>query len=72
MSGDTTKFSNPTYAAIRDWCALSGMNRTATYYALGRGDLRAKKCGRRTLIHVPSGLAYIESLPDAEFSKEND
>lgn len=72
MSDNLTKFSYPTYATIRDWCAISGMNRTATYSALGRRNLRAKKSGRRTLIHVPTGLAYLESLPDAEFSKEND
>ncbi|MBU6356451.1 MAG: hypothetical protein KJS79_06905 [Rhodospirillales bacterium] len=59
--------TTPEYAALTDWTALSGMTRTATYYALARGDLRAKKCGRRLLIHVPTGLAYIESLPDATF-----
>ena len=60
--------TTPEYSAITDWCQISGMTRTATYYALARGDLRAKKCGRRVLIHVPTGLQYLDSLPDATFN----
>ncbi|MFT2094386.1 hypothetical protein ACMS1Z_06830 [Acidiphilium multivorum] len=60
--------TTPEYSAITDWCQISGMTRTATYYALARGELRAKKCGRRVLIHVPTGLAYIDALPDATFN----
>lgn len=57
--------TTPEYAALPQWSALTGMNRTATYLALSRGDLRAVKLGRRTLIHVPSGLAWLNSLPAA-------
>jgi hypothetical protein len=42
------------------------MSRTATYYALGRGDLKAIKVGARTLIDVEAGLAWLRSLPAAE------
>jgi hypothetical protein len=42
------------------------MSRTATYLALGRRDLRAVKCGNRTLIDVDAGLAWLRSLPQAE------
>ena len=31
----------------------SGMSRSAIYLALKRGDLQARKAGRRTLIAVP-------------------
>ena len=60
--------SHPTYparATVEGWLTLSGMGRSATYEALGRGDLRAIKLGTRTLIDVPHGLAWLNSLPPA-------
>lgn len=57
--------STAEYAAMPDWLRLSGMTRTGTYMALSRGELRAKKCGRRVLIHVRTGLDYLDNLPDA-------
>lgn len=56
------------YAPIPDWCAISGMSRSTTYEALGRGDLRAIKLGVRTLIDVEHGLAWLASMPAAEIS----
>jgi hypothetical protein len=56
----------PRYATIRDWIAMTGVSRSSTYLALGRGDLRAKKFGTRTLIDVEAGLAWLESMPDAK------
>ena len=53
------------YAPMPDWLRISGMRRTATYEALGRGDLRAVKLNGRTLIDVPHGLAYLAQLPEA-------
>lgn len=55
----------PVRATVTDWCGLSGMGRSATYEALGRGDLRAVKVGSRTLIDVAHGLAWLDSLPPA-------
>jgi hypothetical protein len=42
------------------------MSRTATYNALGRGDLEAVKLGGRTLLDVEVGLAWLRSLPPAQ------
>jgi hypothetical protein len=56
------------WAPIDRWCAISGLGRTRTYEHLALGNLRAKKAGKRTLVHVPSGLAFIESLPDANMT----
>ena len=55
----------PKYAPLTTWLALSGMTRTATYAALGSGDLHAIKQpgGRRTLIDVEHGLAWLRSQP---------
>jgi hypothetical protein len=57
----------PKFAPLPHWCAISGMTRTATYQALARGDLRAIKQpgGRRTLIDVQHGLAWLRSQPPA-------
>lgn len=71
MSDETTTLpaksarflATPAYATIAAWCALSAMGRSSTYEALARGDLRAKKLGARTLIDVPHGLAWLDSLP---------
>jgi hypothetical protein len=56
----------PMYAPLPQWCAISGMSRTATYNALGRGDLKAIKIGSRTLLDVEAGLAWLRSLPAAQ------
>jgi hypothetical protein len=59
----------PKYAAVPAWLIVSGMTRTGTYAALARGDLRAIKQpgGRRTLIDVEHGLAWLRSQPAAVF-----
>jgi hypothetical protein len=49
---------------------MTGVNRTATYAALGDGHLRAIKIGRRTLIDVPHGLAWLASLPQASINPQ--
>jgi len=56
---------DPKFASLPTWTALSGMTRTATYLALARGDLRAIKQpgGRRTLIDVEQGLAWLRAQP---------
>jgi hypothetical protein len=55
----------PEWAPIQVWQGISGWGKTKTYEHIALRNLRAKKFGKRTLIHVPSGLEYIESLPDA-------
>jgi hypothetical protein len=58
----------PRYARISDWCVMSGMGRSLTYEALGRGNLKAIKLGTRTLIDVAHGLAWLASMPAAEIT----
>ena len=60
---DTANSNFPAFAPIPRWCDLSGMGRSATYEALGRGDLLAVKVGKRTLIDVRHGLSWIPSRP---------
>ena len=54
----TIKYATPT-----QWCRISGMTRTPTYEALASGKLRGVKLGRKTLIDVEHGLAWLSSLP---------
>jgi hypothetical protein len=56
---------DPKFAPLPVWVALSGMTRTGTYVALSKGELRAIKQpgGRRTLIDVEHGLAWLRSQP---------
>ena len=54
---------NPIAVTIPDAVNASGMSRTSIYEALKRGDLTARKAGRRTLISFADLEAYLTSLP---------
>lgn len=58
-----SKMQKPITVTIPDAVAASGMSRSALYEALKRGDLIARKAGRRTLISIADLEAYIASLP---------
>lgn len=53
----------PIAVTIHDAVKASGMSRTALYEALKRGDISARKAGRRTLIGFADLQAYLASLP---------
>lgn len=53
----------PLAVTIPDAVKASGMSRSALYLALKRGDLSARKAGRRTLISFADLQAYLASLP---------
>lgn len=53
----------PLAVTIPDAVRLSGCSRSALYEALKRGDLTARKAGRRTLIPFAELEAYLASLP---------
>jgi hypothetical protein len=58
----------PRYASIPHWCGISGMGRTRTYEEAGKGNLRIIKVGGRSLVDVPHGLAWLDSLPEAKIT----
>ena len=47
---------------------LSGLGRTSLYLAIGRGELPARKRGRRTVVLARDLERYLESLPKASVS----
>ncbi|MEQ1498848.1 MAG: helix-turn-helix domain-containing protein [Novosphingobium sp.] len=53
----------PIAVTIPDAVQATGMSRTSIYEALKRGDLSARKAGRRTLISFADLEAYLASLP---------
>jgi len=56
------------YARIDQFCADFGIGRTMANVLIARGDIRAVKCGNRTLIDVPAAKRFFASLAPAEIS----
>lgn len=54
---------SPIAVTIPDAVKATGMSRTSIYEALKRGDLTARKAGRRTLISFADLEAYLANLP---------
>ena len=50
---------------ITDATKISGVGRTMLYEAIGRGDIEARKAGKRTLIPAESLRAFVAGLPKA-------
>lgn len=51
------------YGTMPQAVEFSGLSRTSIYEALKRGELSARKAGRRTLIAFADLEAYLASLP---------
>jgi hypothetical protein len=51
------------YAPMPDWFRISGMRRTATYEALGRGDLRAIKLCALQAVPAQTGIRRARGAP---------
>ena len=58
----------PKFATYANWVKLSGLSLTTTYDLLSRGQLRAVKVGKRVLIDVDHGLAWLAAQPRAELN----
>ena len=54
---------NKAYGTLPEAVQFSGLSRTSIYEALKRGDVTARKAGRRTLIMFADLEAYLASLP---------
>ena len=42
---------------------MAGLGRTKIYEAISKGQLKARKCGKRTIILVDELRQFLESLP---------
>ena len=54
------------YCTINEAIEISGLSRTSIYEALKRGELTARKAGRRTLISFEQLEDYLSHLPHFE------
>jgi excisionase family DNA binding protein len=54
-------------APIREASRITGLSRSEIYRRLATGEIRAVKCGTRTLILMDSLRAHIADLPAATF-----
>lgn len=48
---------------IKEAARASGLSRSLLYVAIGRGSLRARKCGARTLILDSELRRFLRNLP---------
>ncbi len=53
---------------IEDAVKASGLARSRIYELMGKGELEARKAGRRTLIMGDSLRGYLENLPVAKIA----
>jgi excisionase family DNA binding protein len=53
----------PIALTVDEAVAAAGISRSALYVAIKRGDLIARKAGRRTLITYVDLKAYLANLP---------
>ena len=58
----------PAFASIKDASAILGPQRSTLYAMLARHELRAVKCGSKTLIDIPHALEFMRQLPAAEIA----
>ena len=53
----------PDFVSIPTWIKRRGISRSKTYELLAAGELTARKVGRRTLIDLKAGLAWLDARP---------
>jgi excisionase family DNA binding protein len=53
----------PIAYTIKEVCSLSRVGKTTLYAAIGRGELVARKLGKKTLILEEDFRRWIEALP---------
>ena len=62
----------PLAYTIEDAVSASGIGRTKLYDAIRAGKLRARKCGRRTLIIDEDLRSFLRALPESRDETEGD
>ena len=49
--------------SVTEACAVSGIGKTKLYEAISAGQLKARKCGKRTIILRDDLRRFLSSLP---------
>ena len=58
--------NGPLAFSVAEACAAARIGRTSLYEAIRKGELRALKRGRRTIVLADDLRRYLESLPALE------
>ncbi|WP_395661675.1 helix-turn-helix domain-containing protein [Aestuariivirga sp.] len=53
----------PFAVSVAEAARMLNMGRTSTFAAIKRGELKARKIGRRTVVEVSEIRRYVENLP---------
>lgn len=53
----------PEALSIEQTMTFTGLGRTALYAAMARGELRARKFGRKTIVTRTDARAFLDGLP---------
>jgi hypothetical protein len=59
----------PIMLSIRDAVRVAGIGRTKIYELVGKGLVRAVKCGSKTLVVAQSLRGYLDSLPSVPIKR---
>ena len=59
-----TNGHKPEYVSVRVVCERYGWHKIMVHRLLSRKRITGKKDGRKTMVHLPSVEAYVQSLPD--------
>lgn len=57
--------NNKAALSVAEFCTIFSIGRTAVYEEMKAGRLKARKCGRRTLIPRTEAERWLSSLPAA-------
>lgn len=61
MSSTNQPAISPIYRSVSETCRVWGIGKTSLYGAVKRGDVEARKWGRKTLIRQSTVSAYLEN-----------
>jgi excisionase family DNA binding protein len=60
---ETTQELNRQALSLAEVSSVSGLGRTKIYEAIAAGSLKARKCGKRTLVLPDDLRAFLAALP---------
>lgn len=63
MMTETVRGVAPILLSINDTVRVVGLSRPTIYKLIRAGDLRAVKCGGRTMVPMESVRGYVAALP---------